>query len=115
MIKIYRTDLSFILNEIANQLDLPESLHEEAVKRYQAVGKWLGEGDSPLAIHSPIIYPQGSFHLGTVTKRWGFPSCGSITLTCSPRFCPKASSTPDAVNCGWSPSKFVSISPAVGG
>jgi hypothetical protein len=71
MIKIYRTDISFILNEIANQLDLPQSLHEEAVERYQAVGKWLGEGDSPLAIHSPIIYPQGSFLLGTVTKCWG--------------------------------------------
>ena len=45
MIKIYRTDISFILNEIANQLDLPQSLHEEAVERYQAVGKWLGEGE----------------------------------------------------------------------
>ena len=71
MIKIYRTDLSFILNEIADQLDLPDSLHEEAVVRYQAVGKWLGESDSPLAIYSPVIYPQGSFLLGTVTKRWG--------------------------------------------
>ncbi|MBI5933848.1 MAG: nucleotidyltransferase [Chloroflexi bacterium] len=71
MIKIYRTDLSFILNEIADQLDLPDSLHEEAVERYQAVGKWLGEGDSPLIIYSPVIYPQGSFLLGTVTKRWG--------------------------------------------
>jgi len=71
MIKIYRTDLSFILNEIADQLDLPDSLHEEAVVKYQAVGKWLGEGDSSLAIYSPVIYSQGSFLLGTVTKRWG--------------------------------------------
>lgn len=71
MNKVYRTDLSYILNEIANQLDLPDSLYEEAVARYQAVGKWLGEGDSPLVIYSPVIYPQGSFLLGTVTKRWG--------------------------------------------
>lgn len=70
MISIYRTDLSFILNEIADQLDLPESRRDEAVQRYQAVGKWLGEDDSPLAIYSPVIYPQGSFLLGTVTKRW---------------------------------------------
>ena len=66
-----RTDLSFILNEIANRLDIPDTEFEQAEQRYQAVGRWLGEGDSPLAAYSPIIYPQGSFLLGTVTKRWG--------------------------------------------
>jgi hypothetical protein len=66
-----RTDLSYILTEISNQLDISETLYQEAVERYQAVGKWLGEGSSPLAVYSPIIYPQGSFALGTVTKRWG--------------------------------------------
>jgi hypothetical protein len=67
----YRTDLSFILNEIANQLDISDTLYEEAVARYEAAGKWLGEDNSPLAVYSPKIYPQGSFALGTVTKRWG--------------------------------------------
>ena len=73
MINIDRTKshISFILEEIANQLDISETLYKEAVDRYEAVGKWLGEGDSPLAVFSPVIYPQGSFLLGTVTKRWG--------------------------------------------
>ncbi len=70
MIDIYRTDLSFILNEIAEMLDISDTQYADAVQRYQAVGTWLGEGNSPLAIYSPVIYPQGSFLLGTVTKRW---------------------------------------------
>jgi len=68
MNKLQRTDISFILNEIAKALDISDSLFEEAEKRYKAVGTWLGEGDSPLAAYSPQIYPQGSFLLGTVTK-----------------------------------------------
>ena len=65
-----RNDLSFILNEITNRLDISDTEFEQAEQRYQAVGRWLGEGDSPLAAYSPIIYAQGSFLLGTVTKRW---------------------------------------------
>lgn len=71
MININRANLSFILKEIAESLDISDTEYEDAVQRYQAVGKWLGEGNSPLAAYSPVIYPQGSFLLGTVTKRWG--------------------------------------------
>jgi hypothetical protein len=71
MINIDRPDLSFVLNEIANLLDISDTEFEDAEQRYQAVGRWLGEGSSPLAVYSPVIYAQGSFLLGTVTKRWG--------------------------------------------
>jgi len=71
MNKIYRTDISFILDEIAKRLDITDSFFEEAEKRYKAVGVWLGEGNSPLAAYSPVIYPQGSFLLGTMTKPLG--------------------------------------------
>jgi hypothetical protein len=71
MVRIYRTDLSFIFDEIAKQLDISDSLFEDAEKKYQAVGEWLGEGTSPLAKYSPKIYTQGSFLLGTVTKPIG--------------------------------------------
>ena len=64
-------DLSFIFDEIAKQLDISDSLFEDAEKKYQAVGEWLGEGTSPLAKYSPKIFPQGSFLLGTVTKPLG--------------------------------------------
>jgi hypothetical protein len=63
-----RSDISSILNDIAQALDISDTLFEEATEKYKAVGAWLGEGNSPLAAYSPDIYPQGSFNLGTVVK-----------------------------------------------
>lgn len=68
MIRVQRTDISYLLSAIAQSLDISDSLFEDAEKKYRAVGSWLGEGNSPLATFSPEIYPQGSFLLGTVTK-----------------------------------------------
>jgi hypothetical protein len=71
MTRIYRTDISFMLDEIANLITISDSLFRSAEEKYQAVGMWLGEDRSPLAVYSPIIYPQGSFLIGTVTKPLG--------------------------------------------
>jgi hypothetical protein len=68
MINPQRNDTSLLLNETAQALDISDSLFEEVEKKYKAVGTWLGEGNSPLAIYSPQIYPQGSFRLGLVVK-----------------------------------------------
>ena len=68
MIRVQRTDISYLLSAIAQSLDISDSLFKDAEKKYRAVGSWLGEGNSPLATFSPEIYPQGSFLLGTVTK-----------------------------------------------
>lgn len=68
MVNSQRSETSFLLNKIAQALDIPESLFDEAQKKYKAVGTWLGEGNSPLAGYSPQIYPQGSFLLGLVVK-----------------------------------------------
>lgn len=59
---------SRILVSLAEQLDIPDSKYEEAVSRYEAVGKWLDANDSKLHIYKPTIYPQGSFRLGTMIK-----------------------------------------------
>lgn len=56
---------SAVLNNIADELDIADSLYEKAVKSYEAVGKWL---DSQAQRFKPDIYPQGSFRLGTVVK-----------------------------------------------
>jgi len=68
MVRIQRADIGYLLNEIAQSLDISNSLFEDAEKKYRSVGSWLGEGNSPLATFSPEIYPQGSFLLGTVIK-----------------------------------------------
>jgi len=68
MSRILRPEIGYLLSEIAQSLDISNTLFEDAEKKYRAVGSWLGEGDSPLAKFTPEIYPQGSFLLGTVIK-----------------------------------------------
>lgn len=56
------------LNALVNDLDLPESKYELAVKRYETIGEYLGNDESSLSAYNPKIYSQGSFRLGTVIK-----------------------------------------------
>ena len=65
---IYAQQFSSVLEEIAKELDIPESYYELAVKRYESIGEWLEREKSKVARYSPLVYPQGSFLLGTVTK-----------------------------------------------
>jgi hypothetical protein len=60
--------LNEILEELAKSLDIPDELHEEAVRKYEELGHWLEERDSAIGRREPKIYSQGSFQLGTVIK-----------------------------------------------
>lgn len=60
--------LAQLLSNLAEEVDVPESKYNEAKNRYEAVGRWLNQEDSALAIYAPEIYPQGSFALGTVVR-----------------------------------------------
>jgi len=66
-----RNEFDRVLNDLAEELDVPPSKYEEAKACYDAVGKWLDAKDSPLNPYKPEIYPQGSFALGTVIKPIG--------------------------------------------
>ncbi|MEX1275490.1 MAG: nucleotidyltransferase [Bacteroidota bacterium] len=61
-------DLNKILAEIANKLDLDQTRYQNALNKFAAVGKWLDAPGSKLASYSPLIFPQGSFLLGTSVK-----------------------------------------------
>ena len=74
--------LSDLLNKIAEELDIPDHLYEDAVIRYEDIGDWLSETDSDLKIHSPEIYPQGSFKLGTVVRPISENEDYDIDLVC---------------------------------
>ena len=66
-----RQQLNRIFEDLANEIAVPLSRYHEAKDRYVAVGAWLDEADSELAPYNPIIYPQGSFALGTVVRPVG--------------------------------------------
>lgn len=59
---------SQLLESIATSLDISDSHFEQAVQRYESIGKWLERDESRVARYSPEIHTQGSFLLGTVTK-----------------------------------------------
>lgn len=74
--------LSQLLKIIAELLDIPDSKYEEAVTKYEAVGKWLDGNGSALSVFKPVIYPQGSFRLGTMIKPLGNGDEYDIDLVC---------------------------------
>ncbi len=74
--------LGMILQRLAESLDISDSQYESAVKHYEAVGKWLGDEDSPIATYDPQIYPQGSFRLGTMIKPINDTDEYDIDLVC---------------------------------
>ena len=75
---------SRFLENVAEDLDIPPGKYQDAVDRYQAVGRWLEEGQYPDCMDWPSIYPQGSFRLGTVVRplRGGIEADYDIDLVC---------------------------------
>jgi len=73
-----------ILENIAEEIDIPPDKYKKAVQRYSSVGKWLIDGEYVGCHGEPRIYPQGSFRLGTVVRpiRNGKESDYDIDLVC---------------------------------
>lgn len=60
-----------ILTELAQSLDIPDTAYEAAQSRYHDLGEWLrDDSKAKSAQFKPLVSPQGSFRLGTVTKPW---------------------------------------------
>ena len=72
------------LNGISQDIDIAPSKYQQAVDRYEAVGRWLEGGEYEYCNGAPSIYPQGSFRLGTVVRpiRNGKESDYDIDLVC---------------------------------
>jgi hypothetical protein len=56
--------ISFLFTGAVTELDIPDTLSELAVIKYEEVGNWLGKTGG----ENWSIYPQGSFNLGTVVR-----------------------------------------------
>lgn len=82
--EIDKASYSRFLENVAAELDIPPGKYQEAVDRYQAVGRWLEGGRYPDCSDVPSIYPQGSFRLGTVVRplREGIEADYDIDLVC---------------------------------
>lgn len=56
------------LEALAEELAIPPGRHEQAVARYESLGKWLHRDASAVKKYDPQVYSQGSFRLGTVIR-----------------------------------------------
>tara|TARA_R110001592_G_scaffold22786_1_gene90290 strand:+ start:1105 stop:2235 length:1131 start_codon:yes stop_codon:yes gene_type:complete len=80
--------LGKFLSTLAEELDISPTKQQEAVDRYTSVSDWLSKPGSPLRLHNPELYPQGSFMLGTVTRPLSDAEEFDIDLVCRLGFRP---------------------------
>jgi hypothetical protein len=73
---------SDFLTRIADTLDIPNHVYEDATLKYQDVGDWLEAEDSELKKYEPKIYVQGSFRLGTAVRPISDTNEYDIDLVC---------------------------------
>jgi len=70
-------ELFKVLDRIGSKLDITKGQYETAKKRYEAVGRWLADGEycltggSQVCLKDGEIYPQGSIRLATTVKPIG--------------------------------------------
>ncbi|WP_048601594.1 nucleotidyltransferase domain-containing protein [Rubeoparvulum massiliense] len=57
-----------VLEEMIEQLDLPEYVVEKTIQRYKSLGEWFNRENSSFKDVDIKIFPQGSFALGTTIK-----------------------------------------------
>jgi len=57
-----------LLDDLAEELEIPDSRYEAAIRSYNSVGEWLRRSASAFAETHVNVYPQGSFRLGTAIR-----------------------------------------------
>ncbi|MEM8497838.1 MAG: nucleotidyltransferase [Pseudomonadota bacterium] len=57
-----------LLTKLLEEIQLPESAYETAIKRYTNIGQWYHRPESACAHYGPEIFSQGSFRLGTANN-----------------------------------------------
>lgn len=73
--------LEELVGAAITNLDIPDALYARAVERYEDVGAWLDEHWS-VSTDDGVIYPQGSFRLGTVVRPINPQDQYDIDLVC---------------------------------
>lgn len=62
------TDSPESISILLEAIEIPDSAYEKAKARYEDIGAWLCRTESSVREFDPLISPQGSFYLGTVTR-----------------------------------------------
>lgn len=74
------TSIGWLLENVAEVVDLPPAMHEAAERQYVRLGKFLANHSSGVAWD---VYPQGSFRLGTVVRPLLVDTGFDLDMVCS--------------------------------
>ncbi|CAG0955458.1 hypothetical protein MTYP_00432 [Methylophilaceae bacterium] len=74
---------SVLLSNVAQELELPDSAYEKAIRRYEDLGDWFDRENSTLKSNAPHISSQGSFRLGTAIKPINQGESYDLDITCN--------------------------------
>jgi len=64
----FQLQLDDLLERICSKLQITPAQHQSAQSRYETIGEWLADEESPLARFGPVIYAQGSLRIGTTVR-----------------------------------------------
>lgn len=83
-----------MLDKISTSLDISPSVYKDAEEKYNAVGKWLADGeycliDKKICLKDGEIYAQGSMKIGTVVKPIGQEEFDIDLVFFTPNICIK--------------------------
>lgn len=56
------------IRALVEELEVPEERYAQAERSYKSFGEWTHRSDSTIRRHSPEVYVQGSFRLGTAIR-----------------------------------------------
>lgn len=71
-----------IFASMIDKVELPESIYDKAIERYNDLGKWFDREDSSVVLNQPHIFPQGSFCLGTAIRPLNVQDEYDLDLSC---------------------------------
>jgi len=78
----FKQQVNTFFRHFTDNLDISDSNYEKAKQRYDSISKWLERDESKVAKYRPVIYPQGSFELGTVIKPISDEDQYDVDLVC---------------------------------
>ena len=80
-----KQQVTLILENIVELLELPDTAYKKAKERYEDLGEWFGREESIFNDNDVHVFPQGSFRLGTATRPLNNNEEYDLDLACNIR------------------------------
>lgn len=89
-------EIDGILLNISAQIQISKSQYNLAEREYHKVGRFLAGLHNPLAEYTPMVYPQGSFRIGTTNRPRGQKEF-DLDIVCEFKSLSESLATPDSL------------------